>query len=195
MRFLIPLLLVCSIAWSDGEINLGREVLYVKNGDHLGHNALPKGEKIMNLTDVLFEGWSMAQDEPHTEVFVYCSKCILYQGNYTNVEIPADFIVIDALTIHVEEKEVSPGVWHKIIECGDNKTRTYSIQKEVDIVEEDMRDAGITEITPAIKKAVYDTYIAQGREVIETDADRLTLINTKETPVEKSYKHIKRLIP
>jgi len=185
----------------DGKMRAGGDgvyvpqVLQVKDGDILYNNSKWEG-LVENLNDVTFVRWNFSRSTPHTEVFKNCTKLSFYQCNLNNVEIPTDSTVIDCLTIHQEEKLVGSEI-HRIVECGDNKTRTYLIKKEnLDIVEADLLDKGIPKAKiPDIKKAVVDTYIEQGKETIIIDG-KVTeeLIDTKETPIEKSYKSIKRFI-
>jgi len=194
MRYFWIFFLICGVCFAE-TIDTARGTITFENGDVLKRNSMWEGQ-VENVHDVIFNNWNFARKQPHTEVFVNCSNLAFYQCNLNNVEIPEDATVIDCLTIHQEKKKIEDKDCI-IIECGDNKTRTYEIIKEdIDIVEEDLLEMGITEDKiSTIKQSVVEHYVEKGKEVLIQDGkEEMKLIKTEETPDAKSYKHIKRFI-
>lgn len=174
------------------------QIIDAPDGATLYNNSVSYKEPLIeNLNDVCFVRWNFQRDIPHTEVFRNCTNLTFVECNLMNVEIPEDAEVIDCLTIHREVKKVGNEI-RLIIECGDNKTRTYKVHTEnLDLVEADLAEMGIVgeKLTPSLKKAVVDDYIEKGKKTVEIGGNVWEeLIDVKDTPSDKSYKHIKRHI-
>jgi len=176
-------------------IQTARGEIIVQDGEVLKRNTMRDGQ-IVGLKDVVFNGWNFARpSQPHSEIFVNCENLTFYQCNLTNVEIPADSTVIDCLTIHRKEYN-EHGKRYIEIQCGDNKTRTYEVDTEIDLVDEDLMDIGIEDLSPQLKQSIVEHYVLNGKPTISQDGEELILINTEETPNEigQGYRHISRFI-
>lgn len=183
MRYFWLFLLIPSLCWAQTiDLETARGTIKVKKGDTLAQNSKWKGQ-VIGLEDVTFRNWNFVRKTPHTEIFVNCKNLTFVQCNLTNVEIPKDATVIDSLTIHVEEKKVGNKL-HRIVECGDGKTRTYLIEKEdFDVVEHDLKEMGMSTLAISnVKQSVANEYTKKNKEVLIKDGKiNKTLIDTKPT--------------
>ncbi len=190
IALVLLVVLISTISFAE-TIQSERGEITVKDGDTLTRNSMWSGT-VENLNDVFFDSWNFTRQQPHSEVFKNCTNLTFYKCLLTNVEIPKDSTVIDSLTIHREEKVVGNEV-HLIIECGDNKTRTYKYVAQ-DLVEEELLELGIPKSSIAnIKQSVVDTYVQQGKDVVD-EKGTMELIDVKDTPSDKSYSGISRFI-
>lgn len=184
MKYLfIFLLFWCSVCQA-GEVQTARGLRNINNGDVIRKNSMWEGQ-IKDLEDVTFIGWNFSRLIPHTIVFVNCKNLKFVDCNLNNVELQEDFIVQGCLTIHQETKQVGTEK-HRIIECGDNKIRTYKVVDEtIDIVERDFPT-----LSKVNKDKIRTKYEDEGIVTVYTDQQE-KLINIGDTPDDKKIKAIR----
>lgn len=105
---------------------------------HSTKRGLWLGGPMQNITDWVFYRVNFAKlghGGPHTPLCTSgCSNLVFVRCNLLNVDVPADSIIDGGQIAHIEEKnvEIMPNVFekHRIVEGGDNVTRTYRVYPE-----------------------------------------------------------------